>query len=128
MVVLGVGAGLAHAASVGDSGLVARDLAAAVARVPAVWVLVALTLALYGLAGRRVTVAWAVVVGCVVVGQFGDLMALPRWVQDLSPYVHVSQLPGHRPDAPAVAVLLVVAAGLAALGLVAFRRRDVLAD
>ena len=126
--VLGIAAGLAHAASVGDRGLVARDLTAAVARLPAEWVLVALTLALYGLVGRRVTVAWVVLVGCVVVGQLGDLMGLPGWVRGLSPYVHVSQLPGGTVDGAAVAALLLVTAGLVVLGLVAFRRRDVVAD
>lgn len=127
-VALGIATGLAHAASVGDGALVAQDLSAAVARLPAVWLLTALTLALYGLVGRRVTVAWAVLVGCVVVGQFGDLMSLPGWVRDLSPYVHVSQLPGGSLDAVAVAVLLLVTAALAAVGLMAFRRRDVVAD
>lgn len=127
-VAVGLGAGFAHASSAGNGGMVGQDLAAALVRLPAVWVLVALSLAVYGLAGRWVSVTWGVLVGCLVVGQFGDLMNLPQWTQDLSPYTHVPQLPGGALDVAGMVTLVGVAAALGAIGLAAFRRRDLAAD
>jgi ABC-2 type transport system permease protein len=127
-VAVGLGTGLTHAGSAGNGGMVGQDLAAALVRLPAVWVLVALSLAVYGLAGRWVSVTWGVLVGALVVGQFGDLMNLPQWTQDLSPYAHVPQLPGGTLDASGMVALVGVAAVLGAIGLAAFHRRDLTAD
>jgi len=127
-VAVGATTGIAHAASVGDAAVLGRDLLAALARLPAVWVLVALTVALSGLAGRRGTVAWAALVGCVVVGEFGPLIGLPGWVQHLSPYTRVPQLPGGFVDPAAVVTLVLVAVLLGVAGLAGFRRRDLVAD
>ncbi len=127
-VAVGLGIGLAHAVSVGDPGVVGPDLAAAAARLPAVWVLVGVSVALFGIAGRVAAWGWAVLVGCVVLGQFGELMNLPAWTQHLSPYTQVPQLPGGSVQGAPVAVLLVVAAVLVGTGLLGFRRRDLAAD
>lgn len=127
-VTVGLGAGFAHAGSGGNGGMVGQDLTAALVRLPAVWVLVALSLAVYGLAGRWMSVTWGVLVGCLLVGQFGDLMNLPQWTQDLSPYAHVPQLPGGTLDATGMVALVGVAAALGAIGFAAFRRRDLAAD
>ena len=60
-----------------------------------------------------------------LLGEFGGLMNLPQWMIDLSPYVHLSQLPGGSfamtPSVvmTALAVLAVIAGGAL------FRRRDI---
>lgn len=125
---IGLSVGVAQAAQSGDSGDVGRDLAAALVRLPAIWVLVAVAVALYGVGNRLVPYAWGVLVLCVVVGQFGDLMDLPSWAQDVSPYTHVPSLPGAPLTAWPLLLLTAVALALLALGLAAFRRRDLAGD
>jgi ABC-2 type transport system permease protein len=56
--------------------------------------------------------------------KFGQLLDLPGWIQDLSPFQHVPSYPASDLHALPLAVLVAIAAGLAALGLVGFRRRD----
>jgi ABC-2 type transport system permease protein len=124
MLACGVGIGLAHAAESGDRSVVGTDLLAAVVRLPAVWVLVAASLALYGLSRRTAPLAWAVLVGAFLASEIGPLLDLPRWVRDLSPFTHVPPLPGGEVTAGPLVALLAVAAALIVAGLLALRRRD----
>ncbi len=124
MLACGLTVGLAHALAVGDSGAVGRDLVAALARIPAVWVMIALAQALYGLSRRAAPVAWGVLVGGFLATEIGPLLDLPAWVRNLSPFTHVPDLPGGEVTLGPVLVLLGVAAALVAAGLLALQRRD----
>jgi ABC-2 type transport system permease protein len=121
LVTAGMTAGLAH----GGSGDVQRLIAGALAQLPAVWVLVGVTLALFGLAPRFARASWGVLAAGVVLGQFGPLLQLPRWLMSLSPFSHVPRLPGGDVEAAPLLVLVAVAALLAIAGLLGWRRRDV---
>ena len=120
----GLGAGLADAINSDDAGQLPRLLAAGLAPVPAVWVVVATAVALFGLAPRAVVAAWGVLGACVLLTVLGPLLGLPDWVLDLSPFEHVPQLPADDFSAAPLVWLSVVAAALTAVGMGAFRRRD----
>ena len=94
MLASGLGIGLAHAMESGDRSVFGADLLAAVVRLPAVWVMVGVSLALYGLSRRAAPIAWAVLVATFLASEIGPLLDLPRWVRDLSPFTHVPTLPG----------------------------------
>jgi len=121
----GIGAGLAYSAQTGNASDFWRVLAAAVVRLPAVWVLAGVVVAAFGLAPRAVAIGWAALVAFLLLGEFGPLFELDQWVMDISPYAHVPRLPGGDFTAVPLIWLAVVAAALAAVGLVGFRRRDV---
>lgn len=128
LVLVGLSIGTAHAITVGDPAQVGRLVGAALARVPAVWLMTALVMAVFGVSGRLTSLAWVVLVSFVVLGEFGPLMDLPDWTLELSPFHHVPPLPGGRLD---LGPLLWLTAGAAALflgGLAAFRRRDLQPD
>jgi ABC-2 type transport system permease protein len=120
----GLGAGVPYAAEAHDAGQVPRLLGATLVHLPAVWLLAAVALALFGLVPRAANAAWAVLAGCFVVGFFGQLLALPRWVTDLSPFEHIPQLPAAHLNAVPL-VVLAAAMVIAAIGIEGFRRRDV---
>jgi ABC-2 type transport system permease protein len=124
MLASGVGVGLAHAAESGDRSVLGADLLAAIVRLPAVWVLVGVTVALYGLARRAAPFAWAVLVATFLASEIGPLLNLPHWVRDLSPFTHVPAVPGGEVTAGPLLGLLTAAAALIAVGLWALRRRD----
>jgi ABC-2 type transport system permease protein len=56
---------------------------------------------------------------------FGELLDLPQWFQDISPFEHVPLAPAVGVDAVPLAALTLVAFGLAAIGAVGFRHRDI---
>ena len=125
MLVTGLAVGAAYAASIGDPGQVARVTGAALVRLPAVWVLTAVVMLLYGIAERWSALAWAVLVAVLVVGEFGPLMDLPNWTLRVSPFEHLPALPGGSFDAVPLLWLTALAAGLVAVGSMAYARRDI---
>jgi ABC-2 type transport system permease protein len=117
----GAAAGFVH----GGVDHIPRLVVAALAQLPAVWVLVALATALFGLAPRYARASWAALAACLLIGQLGRLIRLPTWLLDLSPFLHVPRLPGGPFELAPVLALLVIAAVVAAAGLVGLRRRDI---
>jgi polyether ionophore transport system permease protein len=126
MAVAGVFSGLGYGGRTGSVGAeVSRQLGAGLAQVPAAWVLAGLALALFGLVPRvTVPAAWTVLAVAALLALLGPSLRLPSWATDLTPFTHVPKLPGGEFTATPLIWLTVVAAGLTAAGLIAFRRRD----
>jgi ABC-2 type transport system permease protein len=70
-------------------------------------------------------VAWIALTWCALLGQFGALLNLSQWVLDLSPFTHIPHVPGGTVAALPLLTLTLIAAVLIAVGVGAFRTRDV---
>ena len=125
MLLVGLTAGAAYGNKIHDSGQITRLMAAGLVQLPAIWVVVGIVVAAFGLVPRYTVLGWAFLVGFLVIGELGPVMRLNQKVMDVSPYAHVPRLPGTVVHATPVVVLTVVAALLVVAGLVGFRRRDV---
>ncbi|MFI5052755.1 MAG: ABC transporter permease [Acidimicrobiia bacterium] len=125
LAVTGLSVGVSDAAVTGDVDVVTKSLGAALAYAPAIWLLAALTVALVGLAPRAVGLSWGLLAVCFVIGMFGQLLELPQWVSDVSPFQHVPQLPAADLTLAPLLVLTAIAAVLTVAGLVGLRRRDI---
>ena len=126
MVVSAAVAGLVHGNDVGDvGGAVTRLTGAALSTLPAVWVALALAMLLYGALPRLTGLAWAVLIVFLLLGEFGELLDLPGWLVDLSPFTHLPALPGGTLDWAPLAALTCVAVVVGGIGLAALRRRDI---
>jgi ABC-2 type transport system permease protein len=124
-VLAAAGTALGAAGSVGDPALAGAAFGAMIARVPELLLLVGVAALLYGLAPRWQGLAWAVLGFGMVARFFGPSLAWPDVVLALSVFQHIPRLPVEPFDAAPLVVLTVLAAGVVAAGLVAFRRRDV---
>jgi len=126
-VLLGAGGGLAlgYLLVTGDPGRALRFSAPTLLYVAPVLVLAALAQVLYGLSPRVATLAWLPLVVAVVVMFFGDLLKLPQWFQDLSPFEHLALVPAEPFRWAPFLALLGVALLLGVAGQVAFARRDI---
>ncbi len=125
LVAVGLSAGFVSARQVGDMTELGRVLGGALVQLPAVWLIIGIVVAAFGLAPRAIVVGWVALIGFMLLGEFGSLFNLSHFVMDLSPFAHVPRLPGGAFHAAPLAWLTVIAAGLMAIGLAAFRRRDV---
>ena len=123
----GIGMGATYAVIVGDAAEIPRLTGAALGFAPALWVLAGLVAALFGLAPRAAAVAWALLAWCTVVGFLGELLGLPQWARNLSPFEHVPKMPVDAVDWVPLVLLTLVAAAATAIGLIGFRRRDITA-
>ena len=121
----GFGVGLAYAFVTRDPAELPRLAADALVYLPAIWVLVAVGAALYGLVPRLAAAVWALLAFSLVVGFFGEILDLPSWVTAISPFEHTPLVPSETVTATPLLTLTTTAAGLYAAGAYGFRRRDV---
>ncbi|BBZ40939.1 ABC transporter permease [Mycobacterium conspicuum] len=126
MLAAGATAGLVYGVAADDvAGKLAVVVGTAAVQLPAVWLLSAVTLALFGLTPRFTPVAWGVLVAFIAVYLIGSLAGFPQWVLDLEPFAHTPRVGGGDFTAVPLLWLLAVDAALIALGIIAFRRRDI---
>ncbi len=126
LLVGGMAIGLTYGAASGDvGGQTLRMLGAAAVRLPAVWVVVAIVAALFGLLPRLSPFGWAVYGLIVFITFIGAILQLGQWFMDLSPFTHVPALPGGELVVLPLVALTALAAALLAGGFLGFRTRDV---
>ncbi len=124
MLISGLAGGLVYGVAAGDvGGKVAVVVASAAVQLPAVWLLSAVTVGLFGLAPRFTPVAWGVLVGFIALYLIGSLAGFPQWLLDLEPFAHIPRVGANFTGMPLL-WLLAIDAGLITLGVMAFRRRD----
>ena len=126
LAVSGFGFGLTHGTRGGDLGPQLGQLVwAGLIQATAVWVLVGLTVAVYGYApGAAAYVGWGAVGVCILLQELGPILKLSHWITDVSPFAQVPRAPGVTIPAEPLLVMTALAAALLALGLLGFRRRD----
>jgi len=124
MALAGLSAGITYGAIAGDMGGQVADLiGAALLQLPAIWVVTAIAVALYGLAPRLSSLSWGVLVALLLLGQLGQILQLPQWVIDMSPFTHIPTPPDPITALPLL-ILTAIAAALLGIGLNGFQRRD----
>ena len=124
----GTVAGLTHGALVGDiPGQAPRVIGEALIQIPAVWVVLGVAVALFGLVPRLTSVSWGVIVASLLLGQLGQILQFPQWALNLSPFSHIPRFTSAGFESSALVVLAAIALILTAIGVGGFRRRDVMA-
>jgi ABC-2 type transport system permease protein len=126
-VVAGVAGVLAWAgtALVGTPIALADGLLAGVNVIPVAWLVLGVGVGLVGVAPRlAVPVTYTLVVATYLLDFVGGMLELPEAVLDLSPFRHLAAVPAADPALGAALVMIAVAVVAAAVGCVAFRRRD----
>lgn len=123
--VLGAVTGAAIAKSSGDVSEVGRFIGAALSHAPAALVFVAISALVFAVLPRlTVALGWGLLVLGLVLGQFGELLQLPEWLQNVSPFHHSSAVPVEELDVASALILVGVAGIGAALAVTLVRRRD----
>jgi ABC-2 type transport system permease protein len=126
VVVTGVAMGLANGMRTHDvSGSVGDMLVAALVQLPALWVIVGVSVALFGVAPKAAAAAWGVAGAALLIAMFGPVVNAPQAVLDVSPFSHIPKLPGQDVTAMPLVWLCGIAVVTLAAGLATFRRRDI---
>ena len=100
-------------------------LAGALAHVPAALVFPALTVLVFSLRSRWAgPLGWGSLAVALVLGQFGELLGLPAWLQDLSPFRHSSAMPVEAFNLDGALLMAAVAVAAAAAAARLVRERD----
>jgi ABC-2 type transport system permease protein len=105
---------------------VPRLIGASFAQAPAILALCGFAVASFALMPRATAaLSWAGFGLCLFIGQFGDLLKLPQFTKDISPFTHTPTAPAEAVSALPLALLMAIAIGFTILGLAWFRRRDI---
>lgn len=123
---LGASTGLAYGLVTGDiGGALTGLLPTALAQLAPTLVLAGFVLAVFGVVPRyAATLSWLALAICLVIGQFGGLLGLPRIALDLSPFSHLPDLPAEPLAALPLVIMLALAAALGGVGVACLRRRS----
>ncbi|WP_409484351.1 ABC transporter permease [Arsenicicoccus dermatophilus] len=124
MALVAIGIFLALPRFVGDVGIFATLLAAALSQLPGVLVITGLAVAVHGWAPRLAVLPWVVVGWSLLMGWVGVALGLPDRVVRATPFATLSRPPADSFDAGPALVCLGLAVLLTMLGLVGYRRRD----
>jgi len=126
VLVTGVVMGLSNGLRTHDvGGSVGRLLVAALVQLPAIWVVVGVTVLLFGFLPKFTSAAWGLAGLALVIALLGPVVDAPQSVLDISPFSHTPKLPGQLVTATPLVWLSALAVVALGAGLSAFRRRDI---
>ena len=117
LTLVGVGAGLVYGADTGDAGEVPRLAGAALVHLPAIALLLAVAVLLFGFVPRAVGAVWVLLGYAAFIAMFAPLFQLPDWMHDLSPFDHIPAVPADDLAPTPLLVLTAIAVALIAAGL-----------
>jgi ABC-2 type transport system permease protein len=124
---MGLGLAIGYALGMGDWGRVADQLGGQLSYLPGVLLVAAAAVAVAGLAPRWSMLAWAGVAFVFFQVMLGETLRLPDWIDGISPFWHLPELPVETFDPIPAFAEIVLAAALVLLGMWGYRRRDVAA-
>lgn len=99
---------------------------AAMAYLPALWVMIGVAVLMIGLVPQGVGLTWLYLGYSFLVVYLGGLLQFPNWLARLSPFGNVPQLPVEGLDFTKLSILSVLALALILAGLTGYKKRDVL--
>jgi ABC-2 type transport system permease protein len=120
----GLGLGISYALTSERPQEVWGMTEASLAYLPAVLLVAAVAVVLFGWLPRATAGAWALVAFVFVVGWLGTLLEIPQRVVDLSPFTHVPEVPAEAVAASPLVVMGLATLAAVGLGWVGFVRRD----
>ncbi len=126
LVAAGLGQGLSYAQAISDPSQIPRMAGVALVYVPAVWLIIGLAVLGFGWLPRAAAaIAWTALGVCFFIALFADLVDLPAWLQNASPFAQTPEAPLQTVTATPLVGIVAVVAALLASGFVGFRRRDI---
>jgi ABC-2 type transport system permease protein len=108
----------------GDALPLELCLKAALNYLPAATLFIGLAALLVGLLPRLGAIIWAYLVFSFFVAYLGNMLAMPEWLEKLSPFSLLPRYPAETAQPELLLALLALSLLLAAAGAVAYRRRD----
>ena len=122
----GILGGLTYGLSTGNVGYeLPRVLVAALAYLPAVWVIAGIAVVLYGIVPRFAVLSWGALAAFVGIEVIGATLKVSQAIMDLSPFTHVPTVLVSGLSVMPLVLLTILALVLTIAGLIGFQRRSI---
>lgn len=129
LLLAGVAAGITYAAVADKPESVWRLSTAILVQLPAVSVVIGAGVVVFGLLKRFSTaLTWGILAICLLIFQLGALLKLPQWIINLSPFTHTPPAPATSIAYSPLFILLAIAVTLLLIGILGFKRRDIITE
>lgn len=92
---------------------------------PAMWIMIGLAALLIGFLPRLSGFIWIYLVYSFIVIYLGGLLQLPDWLNVLSPFGYIPQMPVEEVDLFKISMLIIIAVVITTIGFIGFRNRDI---
>lgn len=125
LVLVGLSVGLTHALLTEETDVILTLLGAMLAQAPAVFAVASVAVLVFGWLPRWSLLAWVPFAFALLQSYLGGLLRLSDEVSALSPFWHLPSVPAESFTPGPAVVITVIAAVLAAAGVVGVRRRDI---
>ena len=100
-------------------------LKAGFVHIPAMWIMVGLAVLLIGYLPERVSLTWLYLGYAFFVVYLGDMLQLPDWLNNLSPFGHIPKVPIEEINIAKILLLVAIAILLIIAGFVGYNKRDI---
>ncbi len=125
MLIASLGMGIMGASALESAPALGTFIKAGLSYLPAVWVMLGITVLLTGLLPKLTVIAYAYLGYSFFSVWFGSMMELPEWTGKLTPYGHIPQIPLEEMNVPILLVLTGIAVAVTIPGFYGYGRRDV---
>ncbi|WP_202077898.1 ABC transporter permease [Caldalkalibacillus salinus] len=103
----------------------ATMLQASMVYLPAIWVMIGVTVLLLGFLPTFASITWLYLGYSFLVIYLGELLQFPDWMGKLTPFGHIPQLPVEEFDVIQVIAVTCIAIVLVISGFIGYKRRDI---
>ena len=93
--------------------------------IPAMWIMVGLAVFLIGYFPEHVSLTWLYLGYAFFVVYLGDMLQLPDWMSNLSPFGHIPQVPIEEVDITKIFILVLISIVLTFSGFIGYSKRDI---
>ncbi|WP_162599801.1 ABC transporter permease [Nocardioides solisilvae] len=124
VVLMGVALSTSHLLLSGEDALFGRLVGATVQQAAPVLLVASTAFLAHGWFPHRALLAWAVFAFALLEAYLGELLSMPAWLADLSPFRHPAGVPVEPFTPWPLLVIGALAAAAVAVGLAGLRRRD----
>lgn len=100
-------------------------LMASLVYIPAIWVVLGLTTLLVGAFPKGAILVWSYVFFTFLVLYLGNLLEFPAWLNNLSAFYHIPQLPNEELAWFPLSTLSIVGIVLSGVGFIGYNKRDI---
>ncbi len=97
----------------------------ALAYLPAMWLMIGLAVLLIGAIPKASGLAWLYVVYCFIIVYLSELLDFPDWINNLSSFRHVPQIPIEDLNMVTLLTLTLISGVLTFIGFICYNKRDI---
>ena len=113
-------------AAVMEEGLsFTTTISSAIVYLPAMWLLVAFAVFFIGVLPKATGFIWFYVIYCFIVIYLGGILDFPKWMNAISPFDHIPQIPADDMKVIPLITLTIMTLLITLLGFVGYKRRDI---